>query len=254
MVAALFDQVADDDAHGLDAQPTALAAGTEEDVDVCVPSVRIGLLPELDVARDLAVHHDGQPMETGLGVQRPAVFRRLPPACHLGREPERPELLGVLRADWFEGEAVALQGGNLHEHMVTSGVAALGAPATWGQRPAHGPDEVGGTTRLCKDAIPEPNEAVLECLAREALEWACGNRCRAAPPTIRGGARHTGVNQQAELVHEAAAEQRADERSAAVDPHDPGPFPFTQRAERRAKVHALAARHDLSFGAASGAR
>jgi hypothetical protein len=41
------------------------------------------------------------------------------------------------------------------------------------------------------------------------------------------------MNQQAELVDEGSPEEGADQRSAAVDPHDPGVLRLQQRAQSR---------------------
>jgi hypothetical protein len=82
-----------------------------------------------DVAGDLAVDDDRELVQVGLGLQRPGLGRGVPPARHLGRAPERPEPLGVLRADGLEEEPLATWSLCLHGHMVASGTSVdIGAP------------------------------------------------------------------------------------------------------------------------------
>jgi hypothetical protein len=74
------------------------------------------------------------------------------------------------------------------------------------------------------------------------------------PAVIPRGARHAGMDEQAELVDEAAAEQRADQGPAAVHPHHLRALALTQRAQRRGEIHALRPGHERGHVLGPGVR
>lgn len=91
VVTAVFDQVAHDQAHRLGADAPPVYRRIEKHIDSGVAVLRLGLLPELDEARDLAIHLHGQSSGVGL-VPREALSRRIPPSRDLRRAVDPQQL------------------------------------------------------------------------------------------------------------------------------------------------------------------
>ena len=77
------------------------------------------------------------------------------------------------------------------------------------------------------NGVAEPGQPVPERLDAKRVE--AHRRGRAGPVPRTPGPGHVGMNQEAELVDEPAAQQRAGQRAAAVDAHYPRSLPLTER-------------------------
>ena len=91
VVTAVFDHVAHDEAHCLGADAPPVYRRIEKHIDSGVAVLWLGLLRELDEARDLAIHLHGQP--SGLGLfPGEALGRRIPPSHDLWRTVDSQQL------------------------------------------------------------------------------------------------------------------------------------------------------------------
>ena len=95
VVAALADQVVDDPAHHLRADPAPVHGGVEEEVDARAAIARLLLLARLDHAGDRAADEHRVARDAGLVGLREVVLDVAPPALDLRRGADPPQLRGV---------------------------------------------------------------------------------------------------------------------------------------------------------------
>ena len=94
VVTPVLDQVTDQAGEGVGADPAAMQRRIEEQIDGRMPVLGLGLLPELDQARDGAVHPDRHPRRLRV-VPGEVVGLVVPPASHLGGRDDAAQLVLV---------------------------------------------------------------------------------------------------------------------------------------------------------------
>ena len=98
MVPALVDQLADHLPHRLGTDASPVQRGIDEQVDLRVPVLGLGLLPVLDQPCDDAVDDDREPRRLRL-IEGELVRGEVPPGRDLRGAVEAPQLLSVARLE-----------------------------------------------------------------------------------------------------------------------------------------------------------
>ena len=93
--------------------------------------------------------------------------------------------------------------------------------------------------------VAKPHEILLQSLARQELEAEGGQRAGTMPAPLARSGRDTGMDEQAQFIHEVSPEQCSDERSAAVNADRLGTLVLAQRGECRREINAFPSRHEL---------